>query len=80
MEIIHSGVTTIFVSHVLDQIRRLCNKVLWLNKGKQMAFGETASICEMCIRDSYQGIPIGGYTPIIEKMLARVEVCLLYTS
>ena len=25
--------------------------------------------------DRYQGIPIGGYTPIIEKMLAGAEVC-----
>ena len=46
MEIIHGGATTILVSHSLDQIRRLCNKVLWLDKGKQVAFGETASICD----------------------------------
>ena len=28
----------------------------------------------MCIRDSYQGIAIGGYTQIIEKMLAGSDV------
>jgi ABC-2 type transport system ATP-binding protein len=45
MEIINGGATTILVSHSLDQVRRLCNKVLWLDKGKQIAFGETLSIC-----------------------------------
>lgn len=46
MEIINGGATTILVSHSLDQVRRLCNKVLWLDKGKQIDFGETASICD----------------------------------
>jgi len=46
MEIINSGVTTILVSHSLDQVRRMCNKVLWLDKGKQMAFGETKEVCD----------------------------------
>lgn len=26
--------------------------------------------------DTYQGIPIGGYTKMVEKMLERIEVCL----
>lgn len=46
MEIIHSGVTTILVSHSLDQIRRMATKVLWIDKGKQIAFGETKEICD----------------------------------
>lgn len=46
MEIINGGATTILVSHSLDQVRRLCNKVLWLHKGKQMAFGNTEEICD----------------------------------
>lgn len=45
-EIIRSGATTILVSHSLDQVRDMCNKVLWLHKGKQIAFGETAAICD----------------------------------
>ncbi|AGA70578.1 ABC-type polysaccharide/polyol phosphate transport system, ATPase component [Desulfitobacterium dichloroeliminans LMG P-21439] len=46
MDILNSGVTTLLVSHSLDQIRRMCNKVLWLDKGKQIAFGETKEICD----------------------------------
>ena len=45
-EIISGGSTTILVSHSLEQVRLMCNKVLWLHKGKQIAFGETAPICE----------------------------------
>lgn len=45
-EIIKNGKATILVSHSLPQIRRMCNKVLWLDKGKQIAFGETNAICD----------------------------------
>ena len=45
MEIIGRGVTTILVSHSTQQIRQLCNKVLWMEKGKQMGFGDPIEIC-----------------------------------
>jgi len=46
-EIINGGATTILVSHSLDQVERMCNKVLWLERGQQIAFGSTAEICPM---------------------------------
>lgn len=46
LDIIQGGATTILVSHSLDQVRRMCNKVLWLEKGEQKAFGETEPICD----------------------------------
>jgi ABC-2 type transport system ATP-binding protein len=46
MEIIKGGTTTILVTHSLDQVRRMANKVLWLDKGQQIAFGETQEICD----------------------------------
>ena len=45
-EIIHSGATTILVSHSLEQVRELCNKVLWLDHGRQVDFGDTQHICD----------------------------------
>ena len=36
--IIEGGATTILVSHSLPQIKELCNKVLWLDHGHQIAF------------------------------------------
>lgn len=47
-EIIGSGATTILVSHSIDQIETMCNKVLWLNKGKQIKFGDNCR--EICAR------------------------------
>ena len=45
-EIISGGATTILVSHSLAQVRELCNKVLWLNKGEMIAYGnEVNEIC-----------------------------------
>ena len=56
-EIIHSGATTILVSHSLNQIRTLCNKALWLDHGQQIDFGETQPIC-----DRYQSFINGEIT------------------
>lgn len=46
MDIINNGVTTIYVSHSTAQVKKLCNKVLWLDKGKQIAFGDAKPICD----------------------------------
>lgn len=45
-EIIQNGAATIFVSHSLDQIREMCNVVLWLDRGRQIAYGETSAVCD----------------------------------
>lgn len=55
-EIIENGAATILVSHSLEQIRRLCNKVLWLDHGNLVAFGETAPICERYARYLKSGV------------------------
>lgn len=45
-EIMSGGATTILVSHSLDQVRELCNKVLWLDHGRQVALGPTREVCD----------------------------------
>ncbi len=46
-EILSSGATTILVSHSLDQVRELCSKVLWLDHGRQVEFGDDVEgICD----------------------------------
>ena len=45
-EIIKDGTTTLFVSHSLDQVKNLCSKVLWLDHGRMIAYGDTESICD----------------------------------
>lgn len=39
-EILNSGVTGILVSHSIGQVREMCNKILWLDHGKQVTFGD----------------------------------------
>ena len=51
-EIINGGATTILVSHSLAQVRSMCNKILWLHKGRQIAFGD--NVKKIC--DDYQAL------------------------
>ena len=43
-EILSSGKTGVLVSHSVGQIRELCNKVLWLDRGTQIAFSDDVSL------------------------------------
>ncbi|UZP03131.1 ABC transporter ATP-binding protein [Clostridium botulinum] len=45
LELIKSDATVLFVSHSLEQIRRLCTKVIWIEKGKIKMLGGTEEIC-----------------------------------
>lgn len=45
--IIEGGATTILVSHSIGQVRSMCNKVLWLDHGRQIAFSEDVrGVCD----------------------------------
>lgn len=55
-EIINKGTTTILVSHSLTQVRSMCNRILWLNKGKQINFSDDVE--KVC--DEYQKFLLGG--------------------
>lgn len=45
-ELITHGTTVILVSHSIDQIERLCNRVTWLDRGKVRMTGEVQEVCE----------------------------------
>ncbi len=45
--IIKGGATTILVSHSIPQVRAMCNKILWLDRGRQVVFGDDVkAICD----------------------------------
>ena len=46
MSMFDSGVTILFVSHSLEQVQRLCNKAMILEKGKLIAYGDIDPISE----------------------------------
>lgn len=46
--IINGGATTILVSHSIPQVRSMCNKILWLDHGRQVTFGDDVNgICDL---------------------------------
>ena len=45
-ELMSGGATVLFVSHDLDKIEEMCDKVIWLDHGKILMQGETAEVCE----------------------------------
>lgn len=65
-EIINSGATTILVSHAIEQVREMCNKVLWIEKGNQIGFGSTELLCDL-----YQRYLDGAVT--LEDAKARLK-------
>lgn len=74
-EIIDQGATTILVSHSLGQIRELCNKVLWLDHGRQVAFGETREICDQYERFLSSGqMPAASETVPAREAAAQTDV------
>ncbi len=54
MQMINGGTTVLYVSHSLESIKKLCSKVIWLEKGKVLKVGKK----EVC--DEY-------YKSIIDK-------------
>ena len=46
MNLIEKGVTVLFVSHNTDQVRRICNKALILEKGTVTAIGDVNEIAD----------------------------------
>ncbi|MEG1126847.1 MAG: ABC transporter ATP-binding protein, partial [Oscillospiraceae bacterium] len=45
-ELMSGGTTVILVSHSIDQIERICTKVIWLDKGRVKMNGDCAQVCE----------------------------------
>jgi ABC-2 type transport system ATP-binding protein/lipopolysaccharide transport system ATP-binding protein len=45
-EMMSGGTTVLIVSHSIEQIERLCSRILWLDHGKTKMIGDTATVCE----------------------------------
>ena len=69
MSILESGVTAILVSHSVSQVREMCNKILWLDHGRQITF--TDDVVNCC--DAYSEF-------LVTKCLPQNEEQLLQTA
>lgn len=71
-EILASGTTTILVSHSIEQVRSICNKVLWLDKGRQVEFGtDVLGICDRYVKSQIEAA--GGVLAAPRVHLRHVE-------
>lgn len=46
-DMMSGGTTVIIVSHSIEQIKRLCDRVAWIEKGKIKMMGEAEEICDL---------------------------------
>ena len=46
MELIKGGTTVLYVSHSLEAIKSLCNRVVWIEHGEIVKIGQTKEICD----------------------------------
>lgn len=51
-EMMEGGTTVLMVSHSIEQIERLCTKVVWLDKGQMIMNGETEKVCNAYKHDA----------------------------
>lgn len=75
-----AGKTVFFVSHNLGSIERLCNKVLLLEQGKLISFGETKPVIEKYLQSFYDinvSLPEAFYPENNNKQLQILSFRLL---
>lgn len=57
MSMINGGTTVLFVSHSLQSIKDLCNKVIWLEHGKIVMMGDTKKVCDKYYKAQFGNNP-----------------------
>ena len=45
-QLLENGTTVIFVSHSIEQVKRMCNKATWLEHGKVIMTGDAETVCD----------------------------------
>lgn len=45
LDMIKGGTTVLYVSHSLESIKELCDRVIWIEHGKMIKMGDTKKIC-----------------------------------
>ena len=67
--LLESGVTVLFVSHALNQVRQFCSKTIYISEGRVKAFGPTSNVC-----DQYQNDLVGDRNKAVPDRVEASEV------
>jgi len=60
-EMKYRGVTLLFVTHQLDQVRNLCDRALWLDHGRVEAIGDPMRVVDAYLQE------VAGATPVPQQ-------------
>lgn len=50
-ELMEKGTSILFVSHDTAQVRKMCSRVLWIEKGVQQMYGDSETVCKAYFRN-----------------------------
>jgi lipopolysaccharide transport system ATP-binding protein len=53
-DMLEGGVTLILVSHAATDIKKLCKKAIWLNKGEMVMQGDAQAVCDAYMPEDKQ--------------------------
>ncbi len=55
-ELLDGGTTLLFVSHNIDEVRRLCDHAIWIDHGQMRMVGEVNAICDAYMEEHFDEI------------------------
>ena len=71
-----NGVTVILVSHALGDVEKVCNRAIWIDHGKMMAYGEARDVADQYARNQGVVLPVDLKERDPAGLLVRV-MCVL---
>jgi lipopolysaccharide transport system ATP-binding protein len=49
-EMMRAGVTVLLVTHSIPQMKKICDKCIWLENGKVKMYGEAEEVCDAYVQ------------------------------
>ena len=50
-DLLSGGTTLLYVSHSIDEVRRLCDHALWIDKGREQLQGAVDQVCDAYLKE-----------------------------
>ena len=54
-ELLSGGTTLLYVSHSIDEVKRLCDHALWIDKGVERMQGSAIEVCDAYMQEMQKG-------------------------
>ena len=51
-EMLSGGTTLLYVSHSMEEVKRLCDHAVWMEKGEAVMMGDAREVCEAYLADA----------------------------